>query len=59
MCIKESERQSTEWEKIYANHSDKNPAFRINTELLQFNNKQPNLKIGRGVSPRDDLSPAP
>ena len=35
----ESNRQSTQWEKIFSNHiSNKDPVFKINKECLQLNN---------------------
>ena len=41
-------RQSTEWEKIFANYvSDKGPISKIHKELIQPNTKQCNLKTHR------------
>ena len=46
VTINKMKRQSTEWEKIFANHmSDKGLISKIYKELIQFNSQK--KKIGR------------
>ena len=49
--ISKTKRQSSEWERIVANHiSDKGLIPKIYKELIQLKQvtKQPNFKMGRG-----------
>lgn len=42
-------RQAREWEEVFVNHiHDKRLICRVHIELLQFNNKDSNLKIYEG-----------
>ena len=46
--IHKTKRQSTDWEKIFANDAtDKDLTSKIYKQLIQLNNKQPNEKIDR------------